>query len=78
MEYFGTNLSEYGHYRWKIINDVLQYESLKFDDLPFHPEYLTNNLKKGEISFYQSNNYSVIAICGSPIDKRTGTKSVFG
>jgi len=77
IEYFGTNLKEHGHYRWKIINDELQYNSLKFNDLPFHPEYLTNNLYKGEISFFQSDDYSVIAICGSPMDKRSGSKSVF-
>lgn len=77
MEYFGTNLSEHVHYRWVILNGALHRQYTKFDDLPFHPEYLTDNMEKGEVSFYQSSSYSVIAINGSPKDERPGSKSVF-
>lgn len=79
IEYFGTDLEEHGHYRW-VISDPdsrLIKSWLKFDDLPFHPEYLTNNLKNGDIAFYQTDFYTVIAICGSPKDERPGSKSVF-
>jgi hypothetical protein len=51
MEYFGTNLTEHGHYRWALDRGVFVEASLKFNDLPFSPENLTNNLPVGENVF---------------------------
>ena len=77
MEYFGTNLTEAGHYRWDISNDRMIRINYRFEELPFHPENLTNNLPKGEVVFYQGGGYTVLGIAGSPKDTRTGTKSIF-
>ena len=77
MEYFGTNLTEHGHYRWNIDSNMMTERNLNFKDLPFHPEELTNGLQKGETTYYQGGGFSVLAIAGSPIDMRPGTKSVF-
>jgi len=76
MEYFGTNLIEYGHYRWNI-DDGFQQMNYRFEQLPFHPENLTNKLPKGEVIFYQGGGYTVIGIAGSCKDERGGTKSIF-
>ncbi len=76
IEYFGTNFTEHGHYRW-VIEDGLHFQNLIFRDLPFDPERLTNNLPKGETVFYQGGGYTVFGISGSPVDKRGGTKSIF-
>jgi hypothetical protein len=78
MEYFGTNLTEYGHYRWNLENDHMRFgKNLLFSDLPFHPEYLTNNLPAGKVVFYQGGGYTVIGISGSCKDERGGTESIF-
>lgn len=75
MEYFGTSLTEAGHYRRNL--DNWYKTSLRVDDLPFHPEHLTNNLKRGEVIFYQGGGYTVIGISGAPADDRPGCKSIF-
>ena len=49
----------------------------EFRDLPFHPEYLTSELPKGEVIFYQGGGFTVLGIAGSCKDERPGTKSVF-
>lgn len=77
MEYFGTDLRQAGHYRWILSESGMRENGLRCNDLPFNPEELTNNLQKGETAFYQGGGFTVIAIAGSPIDKRPGTKSVF-
>ncbi len=77
MEYFGTNLMEAGHYRWNMDGFSMERKGLRFNDLPFNPEELTNGLFKGMSAFYQGGGYTVLAIAGSPIDERQGTKSVF-
>lgn len=77
MEYFGTGTTAHGHYRWKLYPDHMVKIGLSFSDLPFDPEGLTNNLPKGQWSFYQGGGFTVIAISGSPVDKRNGSKSVF-
>lgn len=80
MEYFGTDLTECGHYRWFLDGDVMiknRANSLRFDDLPFHPENLTNNLVFGDVVFYQGGGYTVIGVSGSCKDSRQGTKSIF-
>lgn len=77
MEYFGTDLKEHGHYRWLLGENRLEKNWKNFDDLPFHPEYLNNKQQNGDVSFFQGSGFTVLAICGSPIDKRPGSKSVF-
>lgn len=77
LEYFGTNLTEHGHYRWLLTETGLVKQWNKFEELPFHPEELTRNLPKGEVVYYQGGGYTVLAIAGSPKDDRPGTKSVF-
>lgn len=67
MEYFGTDFSNKVHGRWIITDEGLTPSTASFYDLPFHPECLTNNLRIGESSYYQSGGYTVIAISGSPI-----------
>jgi hypothetical protein len=78
MKYFGTNLNEAGHYVWDIDNGLFfSNRTLKFNDLPFHPENLTNNLSNGDIVFYQGGGYTVLGIAGSCYDKRPNSKSIF-
>lgn len=77
MEYFGTNTTEHGHYRWTLTENGMEKNWKNFEDLPFSPEYLTNKLPKGENAFYQGGGFTVIAIAGSCKDERPGTKSVF-
>jgi len=77
MEYFGTNLTDYGHYAFNLDGDYPEKTWRDFKHLPFHPEYLTNNLPKGEVIFYQGGGYTVIGIAGSCKDERAGTESIF-
>lgn len=77
MEYFGTNTSEHGHFRFNMDDENMVKMYNKFTDLPFHPEELTNNLPKGETVFYQGGGYTVLGISGSCKDERPGTKSIF-
>jgi hypothetical protein len=77
MEYFGTSLDVAGHYRVNIDNGFDYHQSLKFNDLPFNPEQLTNGLPRGDVVFYQGGGYTVIGIAGSCKDQRPGTKSIF-
>ena len=77
MEYFGTNLTEHGHYIFELTEDSMIRQGIQFNYLPFHPEELTNNLPKGEVVFYQGGGFTVIGISGSCKDTRPGTKSIF-
>ena len=77
IEYFGTNLSEHGHYTWSIQNRIMNKTWLNFQSLPFNPEELTNNLIKGSVIFYQGGGFTLIGISGSCKDTRPGTKSIF-
>lgn len=77
MEYFGTDLKECGHYRWLLSDNQMKRIGLKFYDLSFNPETLTENLPNGHNAFYQTEKVSVLAISGSCIDNRQGCKSVF-
>lgn len=77
MEYFGTNLIEHGHFRFNMDDENMVKMYNNFKDLPFHPEELTDNLPKGETSFYQGGGFTVLGISGSCKDERPGTKSIF-
>lgn len=77
--YFGTSLTQAGHYIWEVKNNTLSelntYSILK--RLPFNPENLNNNLPNGNIIFYQGGGYTVIGITGSCKDTRPSSKSIF-
>jgi len=80
MEYFGTNLLECGHYRFELDGDYMRktYNNYPyFNDLPFHPEKITNNLQNGEVVYFQGGGITAIGIAGSCTDKRPGGKSIF-
>lgn len=78
LKYFGTNTKEHGHYFWNIKGSEMSKDwDLKMEDLPFYPYDFSNLPKRGSSSFLQKDGYSVIGFCGSPIDKRGGTCSVF-
>jgi len=76
MEYFGTNLTEAGHYRWDI-DEGFRRMNYSFKELPFNPEEINNNMPNGETVFYQGGGLTVLGITGSCIDRRPGCKSVF-
>lgn len=77
MKYFGTNLTEHGHYTWDLFGEQMLKIGLLPRNTPFNPEELTKNLPKGENAFYQSSKFTVLAISGSCKDDRPGTKSIF-
>ncbi len=77
MDYFGTDLTDYGHYTFNMDGERMIKTWQKIDKLPFHPENLTTGLPKGEVIFYQGGGYTVIGISGSCKDERGGTKSIF-
>lgn len=76
MEYYGTNLTEAGHCRFDISSNYMVGKRNLYD-LPFDPEYLTNNLQNGETIFYQGGGYTVFGISGGCYDTRPGTKTIF-
>lgn len=77
MKYFGTNLTEAGHYTWDLDGDYMSKIGLLPKNTPFNPEELTNGLSKCETIYYQGGGYTVLGISGSCIDSRLGTKSIF-
>lgn len=77
MQYFGTDLTEHGHYTWDLTGDRMVKIGLLPNNVPFHPEELTRGLPKGEVVFYQSSKFTVLGISGSCKDERNGTKSIF-
>lgn len=78
MEYFGTTLDQHGHCRF-ILGDVgMVRVRCDSEKLPFHPECITQGyLKNGDVVFYQGGGLTVIGICGSCKDSRSGSKSIF-
>ena len=77
MNYFGTSLTDHGHFMWELQETSMRMLGIDFRSLPFNPEELTNNLLKGEVIYYQCRAYTVIGIAGSCKDERNGTKSIF-
>ena len=77
MRYFGTNTREAGHYYWDLSKGMARV-GLRAGDLPFNPEGLFSSYaQKGTTCYAQCGSYTIFGICGSPIDKRNGCKSVF-
>jgi len=78
LKYFGTDTKEHGHYFWDIEGHKMSKDfNLKMEDIPFYPYDFAKLNLKGSSKFLQKDGYSVIGFCGSPIDKRGGTCSVF-
>ena len=82
IHYFGTNLTAHGHFLWQIneygIGKNYGRVIYRLEDLPFNPEGLPYNIRKvGQAVFYQFAGFCIYAICGSPVDDRPGSKSVF-
>jgi hypothetical protein len=78
MNYFGTDLSSYGHYFWNLEGDHLIKLKDDFNSIPFNPEGLLNPYaQKGLVWYGQVEDYAICAVSGSCYDKRVGTKSVF-
>lgn len=89
LQYFGTNTTSAGHYFFNF-DATGQYMSscdIQFGSLPFNPEDYGKektssypnyrSFPNGTVQYEQIGGYSVLAIAGSPIDKRGGCKSVF-
>jgi len=81
MNYFGTSLTSSGHYMWELDGISMKQIGLFIRELPFDPEKMPNDGKggtpKGFSEFKNIGEYSILAIAGSCIDRRDGTKSVF-
>lgn len=81
IEYFGTNTTEAGHYRWNIIDNRMQRTWARFDDMPIHPEQMVHALPNGQVNWITTKSahgtFTICAIAGSPRDTRPGCKSVF-
>lgn len=80
--YFGTDTRSAGHYFWILGERQTQSSLSPFKLLPFNPEDFTKIGKydykpKGSVEIRFIGQYSILAIAGSPIDERTGCKSVF-
>ena len=77
MNYFGTNLTSYGHYFWELEGERICRSNVDFKDIPFNPEYLVEYKPNGVVECSAVGEYSVCAISGSCKDSRPGSKSVF-
>jgi len=78
--YFGTNLNTAGHYLWEISGDRMNESTLlKLGKLPFNPENMPcgGTVMEGVVKYYYKHGWSIVAISGSPRDRRPGSKSVF-
>lgn len=75
--YFGTNTRQAGHYFWKLGESQYDSSLQPLSKLPFNPEEFTKGKKQGEVELHFIDGYSILAIAGSPIDGRSGCKSVF-
>lgn len=78
MKYFGTSTTEKGHYIFDVYTEMLDWKGIDFKGLPFNPEDLVASCTPfGTVNYIHIEDYTIIAISGSCIDTRGGTKSVF-
>lgn len=82
LEYFGTDLRDYGHFYWDIEDGWFEKSKRRTSDLPFDPEELPGQTSKdapqfGNVYFGRHGKFTVLGIYGSPTDHRLGTQSVF-
>lgn len=83
--YFGTDLTNAGHYFFELGTETMNSNrNIQFGDTPFNPEKLPvakggryAYAPKGMTRFYNMGHYSICAIGGSPKDQRPGCHSVF-
>lgn len=78
IKYFGTNLTVAGHYLWDVLKGNVYNRSLELKDLEFNPEHFFKSSETFRLTKYAVfGSTTVFGICGSPIDKRNGCKSIF-
>lgn len=83
LHYFGTDISSAGHYFFILKGNHFCNSRVNFKDLPFNPEGLPLSKTNGDVEtflitdFKRGKFYCILAICGSPVDRRGGCKSVF-
>lgn len=78
MYYFGTSLTSYGHYFFRLEgNKIEPTRDVYHHTLPFNPDDLPGPWKYGQVFFQVVGGYSVLSIAGSCYDHRSGTKTVF-
>ena len=78
MNYFGTDTRQAGHYMWELDGSGLCRNRMSIGECPFNPEGLPYKVyNNGEVRYYQFCGFTILAICGSCSDKRSGSKSIF-
>lgn len=84
LYYFGTDLATAGHYFWELNGyGILGLRGYGFKNIPFNPESVPLSRDKGDVERYvmtdftRGISYTIMAICGSPVDTRQGCRSVF-
>lgn len=78
VKYFGTTLTEKGHFLQDLLSIGLDYnKSLNVNQFPFDIQSLTKGKPKGYVLKTVVDKYKIIAIEGSCCDQRFGTSSVF-
>lgn len=78
VKYFGTSLTEKGHYLKDLLSLGLDYNySISTSHFPFDIYSFTKGNPKGFVAKEIVGKYKVIAIEGSCSDTRWGTVSVF-
>lgn len=77
-EYYGTSLTEIGHYIHSLGVYGLDLErNINVSKYPFDIYSFSKNTEKGTVIKSEIKNFKIISITGSCIDKRGGTVSVF-
>ena len=76
LNYFGTNTTTAGHYFWQLGEGQWPHSALE-REVRFNPEGFISGTKDGYMNLITINGLNIIAIAGSPYDKRSGCKSVF-
>lgn len=77
IEYFGTNLRDYGHYFWILDGDQILRSDRWFGQIDFDPYNKWMPKEKGAVAFETTDEFSVLYIYGSCTDHRWGSYSVF-
>lgn len=71
-------MSTAGHYFWDLSNNTFKRSDISYGSLPFDPNGISKDRRtKGDVDFHKIDGYSILRICGSCIDERLGTKSIF-
>lgn len=63
---------------WSLEGKQLFRNRIKLGDCPFNPEALPYlKYTNGDVGLYHCFGFTILAICGSCSDKRSGSKSIF-